>query len=86
MSFEEWNTMKTDRDYTLQASFAILCIVPMGLRVLADGILRGVQKAGHAILAAIGDENCTVDVPGGSLVKSPSASDFSEAPHLGVLI
>lgn len=39
MSFEEWNTMKTDRDYTLQASFAIMCIVPMGLRVLADGIL-----------------------------------------------
>jgi hypothetical protein len=35
------------------------------------------------ILAAIRDENRAADVPGDSLVESPSASDISEAPVIG---
>jgi hypothetical protein len=75
--------MQTEGDTHLWVSFAFPSIVPMGLRAPAGGVLRGVYKAARVILEAFVDENCSVDTPGGGLVESPSASDFSEAPVFG---
>lgn len=73
-----WEVEYNEDTHLWVGPVAILFIVPMGLRVPAGGVLWGVYKAGHVILTVIGNEKCTVDAPGGSLVKSPSASDFSE--------